>query len=82
MNENILIGIQTVNETVSVLDIEPFDFSFHSSSQKFLFRLFFGLIVAGIILTFFISFGHFFGVYARNFNIVEDFKNLLFLLTI
>jgi hypothetical protein len=57
MYENILVGVQTIDETVSVLDVEPFDLAFHAGGEDFLLHLFFALVRSGVLI--FLSFGHF-----------------------
>jgi hypothetical protein len=42
MHENVFVGIDSIDKTVSVLDVEPFHFSFHARSQNFLFNRLFG----------------------------------------
>jgi len=57
MNKNVFVGIQTVNKTVTVLYIEPFDLALYASGQNFLLHLFFAFIGTSVFLIFF-SFGH------------------------
>jgi hypothetical protein len=37
MHEDIFVGIRAIDETIAVLDIEPFHFTFHARGQHFLF---------------------------------------------
>jgi hypothetical protein len=65
MHEDILVGVRTIDEPVSVLHVEPFDFAFDAGSQKFLFRLFFGWMIAGVVLIL-LAFRHRLGFSPRN----------------
>jgi hypothetical protein len=57
MNEDVLVGVLSVYESVSVLDVEPFDLAFHAGGEDFLLHLFFALVRSGVLI--FLSFGHF-----------------------
>jgi len=57
MNKNILVGIQAINESISVLNIKPFDLAFHAGSQNFLFSMFF-LSITTVRVLIVLSFGH------------------------
>jgi hypothetical protein len=63
MYENIFVLIGPINETVTVLDVKPFNFAFDSCSQNFLFDFFSGRffrIVRGWFFFFGLFFSHIF----------------------